>query len=308
MYIYHIKDLNNILNTIIKYELEPIDIYNIMTKLRKIIEKNENQIDNIIKLLSIAKTNKKNDYVDSKLYENNSKIDEHNKDNKIDEDEENDEDDEDDDIDEDEENDEDDDINIKIKQENYIKTIKKRNKKMNTILNNLLINKYEQYYEVEELVKETYSDSDIDSDNINNRYINNRAINNRAINNRDINRIDKKQPGIKSKEEIDNIDINRIDKKETKKGRKPKEEIDFTYWINDINNIDTLKWNKYVLNDDKSSKYWHYTVKDLNFLSKIGKIDSKGSYLEKKFNNINELNKYIKINIYNKQKKGYKII
>jgi len=215
--------------------------------------------------------------------------------------------------------------NLKNK-DTYDDIISKRtlyNRNINNIIKKISNIDLSYYDSGDELVKENYSDSDIDIDinqidNIDTRnQIDNIDTRNQIDNIDTRNQIDnidtiKKNDNIGTRNQIDNIDTkNQIDNIGTnKKYRKQKEEIDLKFWTNNNDDLDKLDWIIYKYKNDKETKYWKYIVKNYMFLSKTGKENSKskGSYLQKTFNNEKEINKYIKTTISTKKKQGYILI
>ena len=78
-----------------------------------------------------------------------------------------------------------------------------------------------------------------------------------------------------------------------KKGRTKNEDIEYNFWVKDLNDLDRLEWREYKYKAGECVKFWKYTIRDNKFLSNTGKLNTKGTYFQKSFNNKNEIDKYI---------------
>ena len=89
------------------------------------------------------------------------------------------------------------------------------------------------------------------------------------------------------------VELTKSEKVEQKKGRTKNEEIDYNFWEKDLNGLERLEWREYRYSVRKDTKFWKYTIKDNKFLSNSGKLNTKGTYFQKSFNDKNEIDKYI---------------
>lgn len=95
-------------------------------------------------------------------------------------------------------------------------------------------------------------------------------------------------------------------KKEVKEAKKPKksakEEINKELW----DNLNPADFTRIVCEDEKSSKFWEYLKINEMVLVRYGKQGSKGTMMQKTFENEGEADKYINKERQVKEKKGYK--
>ena len=96
----------------------------------------------------------------------------------------------------------------------------------------------------------------------------------------------------------------KIAKKESNnssKSKKEKEEIDWDFW----GDLEEIEFTRFICNDDKSSKFWEFTLEDNKILVRYGKIGSDGTIQQKSFDSDNDASKYIVKETAAKEKKGY---
>ena len=93
------------------------------------------------------------------------------------------------------------------------------------------------------------------------------------------------------------------------KPRAPKELIDFSSY----GDLESLDWKKFVSNEGNSNKFWRATIQEqesegkqvFKVLVHYGKIDSKGTYVQKTFESDDSSNEYLEKEVKSKTKKGY---
>ena len=90
--------------------------------------------------------------------------------------------------------------------------------------------------------------------------------------------------------------------KEEKPKKSAKEEINKELW----DNLNPDDFTRIVCEDEKSSKFWEYLKVNEMVLVRYGKQGSKGTMMQKTFENGDEAEKYINKERQAKEKKGYK--
>jgi predicted DNA-binding WGR domain protein len=117
------------------------------------------------------------------------------------------------------------------------------------------------------------------------------------------------RPPKKVVEEEKTSDEEAVEDKKPVKPRAPKELIDFSSY----GDLESLDWNKFVSNEGNSNKFWRATIQEqesegkqvFRVLVHYGKIDSKGTCVQKTFESEDSSNEYLEKEIKSKTKKGY---
>ena len=95
--------------------------------------------------------------------------------------------------------------------------------------------------------------------------------------------------------------IAKKDSKDSSKSKKDKEEIDWNIW----GDVEDIEFTRFICDDDKSNKFWEFTLEDNKILVRYGKIGSNGTIQQKTFDNDDDASKYIVKETAAKEKKGY---
>ena len=117
------------------------------------------------------------------------------------------------------------------------------------------------------------------------------------------------RPPKKVVEEEKTTDGEAEEDKKPVKPRAPKELIDFSSY----GDLESLDWKKFVSNEGNSNKFWRATIQEqesegkqvFKVLVHYGKIDSKGTYVQKTFESDDSSNEYLEKEVKSKTKKGY---
>ena len=168
-----------------------------------------------------------------------------------------------------------------IKERKLFQLTLENNKKTNNIIKALSILKQFEFESDSELGYEEYSseDSDLENEcNLCDNFCNNLVI---------------MDDNIKDKTKSVEIEPTKSENTKQKKGRTKNEDIEYNFWVKDLNDLDRLEWREYKYKAGECVKFWKYTIRDNKFLSNTGKLNTKGTYFQKSFNNKNEIDKYI---------------